>query len=119
MSTCAPSSRSVWAGRSRCSTTPMRPRSPVARKRRGIGLRQWATEFWVLLARYEAYLSPDLIIFGGGMVKDYPRFAARLHSRARLVPAVLGTNAGIVGAARVGSLVKPGRWRPGSPPPRR
>jgi polyphosphate glucokinase len=77
--------------------------SPVARKRRGIGLRQWATELSELIARYEAYLSPDLIIFGGGMTKDYPRFAAHLHSRARLVPALLGTNAGIVGAARVGS----------------
>jgi polyphosphate glucokinase len=79
--------------------------SPVARKRRGIGLREWATEFSVLLARYEAYLSPDLVIFGGGMAKDYPRFASHLRSRARLVPDMLGTNAGIVGAARVGSVV--------------
>jgi len=82
--------------------------SPVARKKRGTGLRQWATEFSVLLARYEAYLSPDLIIFGGGMAKDYPRFAAHLRSRARLVPAVLGTNAGIVGAARVSAAVEGG-----------
>lgn len=85
--------------------------SPVARKRRGIGLRQWATEFSVLLARYEAYLSPDLIIFGGGMAKDYPKLAAHLRSRARLVPAALGTNAGIVGAARVG-------WAASARPPR-
>lgn len=75
--------------------------SPVARKRRGIGLRQWATELSDLIARYEAYLSPDLIIFGGGMTKDFPRFASSLRSKAPLVPAQLGTNAGIVGAARV------------------
>jgi polyphosphate glucokinase len=75
--------------------------SPVARKRRGIGLRQWATELSELIARYEAYLSPDLIIFGGGMAKDFPKFASSLRSKAPLVPAALGTNAGIVGAARV------------------
>jgi len=81
--------------------------SPVARKQRGIGLRGWATEFSELIARYEAYLSPDLIIFGGGMAKDFARFGPRLKSHARLVPAMLGTNAGIIGAARVGSVANP------------
>jgi polyphosphate glucokinase len=81
--------------------------SPVARKRRGIGLRQWATEFSELIARYEAYISPDLIIFGGGMAKDFPRFGSHLRSKAPLVPAAMGTNAGIVGAARVASRTDP------------
>jgi polyphosphate glucokinase len=88
--------------------------SPVARKRRGIGLRQWATEFSELIARYEAYIAPDLIIFGGGMAKDFPTFGSRLRSRAPIVPARLGTNAGIVGAARVGSAADP---RPTAEPP--
>jgi len=76
--------------------------SPVARKRRRIDLRQWAGEFNELLARYEAYLSPDLIIIGGGMAKEFPKFGQLLESNARLVPAAMGSNAGIVGAARVG-----------------
>jgi len=37
------------------------------------------------------------------MAKDFARFGPRLKSHARLVPAMLGTNAGIIGAARVGS----------------
>lgn len=77
--------------------------SPLARKRDNIGLKQWAREFTELLARYEAYLSPDLIIIGGGMAKEWPKFGSLLKSNAKLVPAALGTNAGIVGAARVGA----------------
>jgi polyphosphate glucokinase len=75
--------------------------SPAARKQRRIGLRQWAGEFNELLARYEAYVSPDLIIIGGGMAKEFPKFGQLLKANARLVPAALGSNAGIVGAARV------------------
>lgn len=76
--------------------------SPLARKRDNIGLKQWAREFTELLARYEAYLSLDLIIIGGGMAKEWPKFGSLLKSKAKLAPAALGSNAGIVGAARVG-----------------
>ena len=40
--------------------------SPVARKRRNLGWKAWGREFNELLAIYEAYLWPDLIILGGG-----------------------------------------------------
>jgi len=76
--------------------------SPVARKKKNIGWKQWAQGFTELLARYEAYLSPDLIIIGGGMAKEWPKFGTLLESKAKLVRAALGTSAGIVGAARVG-----------------
>lgn len=76
--------------------------SPVARKRENIGWKVWAREFTELLRRYDAYLSPDLIIIGGGMAKEWPTFGSLLKSQAKLLPAALGTNAGIVGAARVG-----------------
>ena len=76
--------------------------SPAARKRRRIGWKQWAAEFNELLARYEAYVWPDLIIIGGGLAKDFPKFGQLLKSSAPLVAATIGTNAGIVGAARVG-----------------
>jgi hypothetical protein len=36
--------------------------SPAARKRRRIGWSQWAGEFNQVLARYEEYVWPDLII---------------------------------------------------------
>jgi polyphosphate glucokinase len=47
----------------------------------------------------EALIWPDLIILGGGAVKYYERFAHRLTVRAEVVPARLGNDAGMVGAA--------------------
>jgi polyphosphate glucokinase len=76
--------------------------SPAARKRRGIGWKPWAVEFNELLARYEAYVWPDLIIIGGGLAKDFPRFEQLLKTKAPLVAAAMGGTAGIIGAARVG-----------------
>jgi polyphosphate glucokinase len=76
--------------------------SPAARKQRGIGLKQWAAEFNELLARYEAYVWPDLIIIGGGLAKDFPKFEQLLRTKAPVVAAAMAGTAGIVGAARVG-----------------
>jgi polyphosphate glucokinase len=75
--------------------------SPAARKQRGVGLTHWAGEFNELLARNETYIAPDLIIIAGGMAKEFPKFGQLLETKAKLVPAALGTVAGIVGAARV------------------
>jgi polyphosphate glucokinase len=82
--------------------------SPVARTLRKIGWRQWATEFNGLLALYEAYLWPDLIIIGGGLAKDFPKYGRFLKTKASLVPASLGSTAGIVGAARVAAYAARG-----------
>ena len=76
--------------------------SPVARKRRRIDLRQWAGEFNELLARYEEYIWPDLIIIGGGIAKEFSKYQKFLRTSAPLVAAAMGNTAGIVGAARVG-----------------
>jgi len=76
--------------------------SPVARLRRKIGWSTWGREFNELLARYEAYIWPDLIILGGGTAKEFPKFQRFLKTTAPLVVAAMGTTAGIVGAARVG-----------------
>jgi len=51
------------------------------------------------LAHVERILSPDLIIFGGGISKRFEVFGGDLRSAADIVPAVLRNNAGIVGAA--------------------
>ena len=48
----------------------------------------------------EALLSPQLIIVGGGISKNADKWVPRLTGiRARIVPAALLNNAGIVGAA--------------------
>jgi len=77
--------------------------SPAARTRRAIGWKKWGGEFNELLACYEEYLWPDLIILGGGLAKKFSKYEKFLKTKAPLVPAVLGNAAGIVGAARVGS----------------
>ncbi len=77
--------------------------SPTARTRRKIGWRKWGREFEELLKYYESYLWPDLIIIGGGLARKFSTYSKFLSTRAPLVAASLGTNAGIVGAARVGA----------------
>lgn len=76
--------------------------SSAARKRRKIGWKQWAGEFNQLLAQYEEYVWPDLIILGGGAARDFPKYEQLVKTKARLLVAAVGTTAGIVGAARVG-----------------
>jgi len=76
--------------------------SSAARTRRKIGWRKWGGEFNELLARYEEYLWPDLIILGGGMVKEFSKYKKFPKTSAPLVAAAMGNTAGIVGAARVG-----------------
>jgi len=76
--------------------------SPAARARRKIGWKTWGREFNDLLARYEDYCWPDLIIMGGGMAKEFEKFERYLKTRAPLVVAAMGNTAGMIGAARVG-----------------
>ena len=76
--------------------------SPAARTRRKIGWKKWGGEFNELLARYEEYLWPELIILGGGTAKDFSKYKKFLKTSAPLVAAAMGNTAGIVGAARVG-----------------
>ena len=76
--------------------------SSAARDKRKLGLKKWAREFNELLAAYETYLWPDLIILGGGMARKFPKFERFLHTRAPLVAGSLGNAAGIIGAARTG-----------------
>ena len=76
--------------------------SPVARIRRKVAWPTWGREFNTLLARYEEYLWPDLIILGGGTAKDFAKYRAFLQTKAPVVVASLGNTAGIIGAARVG-----------------
>ena len=94
--------------------------SPVARVRRQLSWKKWAREFNELLAIYEDYLWPDLIIIGGGMAAKFPKFQRFLKTRAVLLPAALGTTAGIIGAARIGAAAvpaaddeAPGKIKPG------
>jgi polyphosphate glucokinase len=60
---------------------------------------KWAGRIDTYLDKMEALLSPDLIIIGGGISKKSNKFLPKLTLKARVVPAVLLNDAGIVGAA--------------------
>jgi polyphosphate glucokinase len=72
---------------------------------------KWAGRVDEYLQHMEALLSPQLIIVGGGVSKQSEKWVPRLTGiRARIVPAVMLNDAGIVGAAMAA------QGGPGSPP---
>ena len=61
---------------------------------------KWAEHVGEYLQHIEALLSPDLIILGGGISRQSEKWVPRLTGiRARIVPAAMLNDAGIVGAA--------------------
>jgi len=61
---------------------------------------KWAGRVEEYMQQMEALLSPDLFIIGGGISKESEKFVPLLKGiRARIVPATLHNDAGIVGAA--------------------
>ncbi len=71
------------------------------RKREKLSWRSWARRVQEYLAHVEFLFAPDLIIVGGGVSrpKKVPKFMPHLTTSARLVPAQLQNEAGIIGAA--------------------
>lgn len=60
----------------------------------------WARRVGKYLAHVEMLFSPDLLIIGGGVSRKPEKFLPLIEGvRARIVPAELQNNAGIVGAA--------------------
>ena len=74
--------------------------SEVARQRQKLSWKKWGARFNKYLNTLEGLFWPDLFILGGGGVKNFSRFESYLLLRmARVVPAQMGNDAGIVGAA--------------------
>lgn len=73
--------------------------SEAARIREDLSWKRWGGRFNIYLQTLEKLFSPDLFILGGGGAKSFNRFAEFLKVRARVIPAELGNEAGIVGAA--------------------
>jgi len=59
----------------------------------------WAGRVSEFLQYLELILSPERIVFGGGISRRFEEFGELLDTRALVVPARLRNNAGIVGAA--------------------
>jgi polyphosphate glucokinase len=70
-------------------------------KRDNMDIRWWAERVNEYLQYVETLLTPDKIVFGGGISKRFDEFGQFLDTRAEVVPARLRNNAGIVGAAMI------------------
>jgi polyphosphate glucokinase len=78
------------------------------RKAKELSWEKWAKRVNEFLTRMESLFSPDLFIFGGGVSKKHASFFHLLKTEAKIVPAQMLNEAGIIGAAMAAkSLVKP------------
>ena len=77
--------------------------SAKVRDDKNLSWQKWADRVQEYLDMVEALLSPDLVVFGGGVSKHPEKFLPLLHMRARMVPAQMANNAGIIGAALAAS----------------
>jgi polyphosphate glucokinase len=82
--------------------------SERAREVEDLSWGKWAGRVDSYLDKMEQLLSPDLIIIGGGISKKSDKFLPRLTLRAKVVPATLLNDAGIVGAAMAAALAATG-----------
>lgn len=73
--------------------------SAVARKERNLSWPEWAALVDEFLRYVERLFSPDLFIIGGGVSEKADRFLPLLTVTAEVVPAAMGNDAGIAGAA--------------------
>jgi polyphosphate glucokinase len=71
----------------------------VARTRRGLSWKAWASDLDEHLIAIDRLFSPKLFILGGGVSKNADRFIPRLTVRVPVVAAALRNDAGIVGSA--------------------
>jgi polyphosphate glucokinase len=73
--------------------------SDEARKDQDLSWKKWAKRLDKYLNSLERLFSPDLMILGGGAIKKQDQFLPLITVRTSVVPAALGNDAGIVGAA--------------------
>lgn len=77
------------------------------RKQENLSWQEWAARLNCFFSCVERLLSPEMIIVGGGVSQRSDSFFPYLETHARLVPAKLLNEAGIVGAACHAAIVDP------------
>lgn len=76
------------------------------RKEKNLSWEKWAKRVNEFLGRMEALFSPDLFIIGGGVSKKHELFFPYLKTQARIVPAKMLNEAGIIGAAMAARAIR-------------
>jgi polyphosphate glucokinase len=78
------------------------------RERKELSWADWAARLTVYYRTLEKLFSPDLFVVGGGVSKKAKHFLHLVDVETPMVPAALGNQAGIVGAALLAQLEKDG-----------
>ena len=76
--------------------------SARARRRENLDWDEWGARANRYLAHIDSVFNPERIVMGGGLTKHWEMFSHMLDSSLPVVPAEMGNNAGLVGAAMVG-----------------
>jgi polyphosphate glucokinase len=74
-----------------------------ARRREDLEWDEWGSRANRYLRHVDYVFNPDLMVIGGGLVKHWEMFAHLLDEKLPVVPAEMGNNAGLVGAALAAS----------------
>jgi polyphosphate glucokinase len=69
------------------------------RKEKELGWKRWGRRLNAYFQFMEGLFSPELIIIGGGVSKKHDKFLPYIEVQAKVLPAALRNEAGIVGAA--------------------
>jgi polyphosphate glucokinase len=73
--------------------------SNAARENGDLSYEKWAKRLTTYYRTLERLFSPDLFVVGGGVSKSAEKFLPLIDIDTEIVPAALGNNAGIIGAA--------------------
>lgn len=73
--------------------------SNAAREREELAYPEWAERLTTYYRALERLISPDLFVVGGGVSKSADQFLHLIDIETEIVPAALGNDAGIIGAA--------------------
>ncbi len=73
--------------------------SDAARQRKDLSWEKWAMRLQEYLSTVESLIWPDVVILGGGVSKEWQKFMPFLKLRAKILPAQLLNQAGMIGAA--------------------
>lgn len=73
--------------------------SAKVRKKEDLSWAEWGDRANRFLSHIYGVLNPELMVFGGGITKQWDRFSDRLDGSLPLVVASMGNNAGLIGAA--------------------
>ena len=77
-----------------------------AQESEGLEFPEWAERLTTYYSTLERLFSPELIVVGGGISKEWEKFGPLIDINTPIVPAKLKNQAGIVGAALVSQRIE-------------